>query len=82
MFGKTTVTMGPIFESNTRKKLTAVVFVKTFHPAYISNIPNKAWKVITKDSYMKDVSPPISAFIQAGNSYLVYTEYALENQAT
>ena len=31
---------------------------------------------------MKDVSPPMVAFIQAGNSYLVYTEYALENQAT
>ena len=76
------MSIGPIFQSNTRKKITAVVFVKTFHPAYLSNIPNKAWKVITKDSYMKDVSPPMIAFIQAGNSYLGSTEYARENQAT
>ena len=56
------------------EKMNRVVFVTTFHPAlpFISNILNKAWKVMTNDSYLKDVfpSPPMIAFKQARNSSL------------
>ena len=54
------------------EKTDRVVFVTTFHPALpsVSNILNKAWKVMNKDSHMKDVfpSPPMIAFKQARNS--------------
>jgi len=56
------------------EKTNRVVFVTTFHPALpsIFNILNKAWKVMTKDSCIKDVfpSPPMIAFKQARNSTL------------
>ena len=56
------------------EKMNRVVFVTTFHPALpsLSNILNKAWKVMSKYSYLKDVfpSPPMIAFKRARNSSL------------
>ena len=56
------------------EKMNRVVFVATFHPALpsISNILNKAWKVMNKYSYLKDVfpSPPMIAFKRTRNSSL------------
>ena len=58
----------------TKKRLKRPVFATTFHPALpsMSNILTKAWKVMVKDTEMKEVFPlpPLTAYRQPKNSSL------------
>ena len=58
----------------TKRETERVVFSTDYHPALPSfkNILTEAWKVMTKDNYMKGVfpKPPMIAYRQAKNSSL------------
>jgi len=56
-----------------KKPSNRVVFATTYHPALpsYSSMLTKAWKVMTKDNYMKEVfSKPLVAYRQPRNSSL------------
>ena len=76
-------------KKDVRKPSNRGVYVTTYHPALpsYSKILNRAWKVMVKDPYLKDVfkKPPMVAYRQPRNSslqsLLVKTKLAKETRS-